>query len=196
MTDSATSITGILGGSFNPVHNGHLTVATHILRSANLSDVWLMVSPLNPLKRRDGLADDGIRVDMARAAVEGINGLSVSTLEMSMPRPSYTWMTMRALTDRYPKRRFALLIGADNWMCFNQWRKADELMSKYSIIVYPRKGYDVDIASMPPGVSYCDMPTIDISSTDIRRRVHTGMPISDLVPPAVEQIIRSRHLYI
>ena len=195
-TSEETTATGILGGSFNPVHNGHIAVATHIMAAAGLAEVWLTVSPQNPLKARAELIDDGTRVDMARAAVEGIAGLGVCTVEMDMPRPSYTWLTMRELARRYPRRRFTLLIGADNWLCFGRWRNAGELLRRYPIIVYPRRGCDIDTASMPPNVSYCRMPLIDVSSTAIRRLIRSRQPISHLVPAAVERIIRERRLYL
>lgn len=195
MNDDITA-TGIFGGSFNPIHNGHLSVATHIMAHAGLKEVWLTVSPQNPLKAQSELIDDNTRVDMAQAAVAGIAGVSVCTVEMDMPRPSYTWLTMRTLTERYPRRRFTLLIGADNWLCFNRWRNADELLRRYNIIVYPRKGCNIDTATMPTGVSYCDMPLIDVSSTDIRRRIRQHLSISHLVPAAVEKIIKERRLYL
>lgn len=181
--------TGIYGGSFNPLHNGHITLAERLLRLGCVDEVWLMVSPHNPLKRQDDLLDERLRLDMACLGIPDGDAIAVSDYEFRLPRPSYTQQTMQALAADYPERTFHLIIGADNWACFPRWRAADELLARYPIIIYPRRGYPVDTATLPPGVTLIDMPLLDISSTDVRRRAAAGEPIDSLVPPPIAPLV-------
>ena len=111
--------TGIFGGSFNPIHNGHISLAQQLKEKAGLDEVWLMVSPQNPLKKAEDLLDDEIRMAMVRLALEGVEGIVASDFEMHLPKPSYTWNTLQALSKDYPDREFVLLMGGDNWACFD-----------------------------------------------------------------------------
>jgi len=173
--------TGIFGGSFNPIHCGHVMLARQLRKRAGLDEVWLMVSPQNPLKESSGLLDDKARMEMARQAVKDEPGIVASDYEMHLPRPSYTWNTLEALRQDYPGREFTLLIGGDNWQLFDKWYRADDIRRNYRIEVYTRT----------PG----DAGFIDISSTDIRRRIRQGESISGLVPERVEQLIKERGYY-
>lgn len=188
-------MTGIFGGSFNPIHNGHIQLARLLLVKAGLDEVWFMLSPQNPLKEQDALMDDSTRLRLAQAALSDEKGIKVCDHELRMPRPSYTYLTMRSLAAAYPHRHFTLIIGADNWHNFSRWRNGDELLSRYSMAVYPRTGYPVDTATLPPDVSYYDLPLIDISSTDIRRRISQGLPFTHLLPQPVAEIIIREGLY-
>ena len=112
--------TGIFGGSFNPIHCGHITLAQQLREQAGLDEVWLMVSPQNPLKHEADLADDRQRLLLARKALEGLGGVEASDYEMKLPKPSYTWNTLRSLQCDFPERKFVLLIGGDNWAKFER----------------------------------------------------------------------------
>ena len=173
--------TGIFGGSFNPIHNGHIALALQLKEQAGLDEVWLMVSPQNPMKQSSDLADDEQRLEMARLAVEGVEGITVSDYEMHLPRPSYTWNTLEALSNDYPERQFVLMIGGDNWAIFDKWYRADDIKEKFEIIVYTRTPGD-------PGF-------IDISSTAIRQRIRQGKSISKMVPKTVAEYIKENRLY-
>ena len=186
---------GIFGGSFNPIHNGHISLGRQLLSLARLDCVWFMVSPQNPLKRQSELLDDDVRMKLARTALRNEPRMSACDHEMGMPKPSYTWKTMRSLSGAYPSHRFTLIIGADNWLCFTRWRNHEELLANYPIAIYPRTGSPIDIASLPPSVHLYDMPLIDISSTDIRQRVKQGLSIDTLVPADVARIIAEDGLY-
>lgn len=188
-------MTGVFGGSFNPIHNGHVALARQLLTLAGLDEVWFMVSPRNPLKEQATLLDDTTRYAMTAAVLADEPRLVACDRELLMPQPSYTYLTMRALTAEHPDRRFTLIIGADNWQCLSQWRNHDELLANYPIAVYPRTGYRVDVAQLPPGVCYYDLPLIDISSTDIRRRIHDGLPFAHLLPRQAAEVIMRRGLY-
>ena len=177
--------TGIFGGSFNPIHNGHIALAETIRRLAGLDEVWLMVSPQNPLKQSDGLLDDRLRMDMARKALEGHDALKASDYEMGLPRPSYTWNTLCHLTADYPDRRFTLIIGGDNWQLFDRWYRHDDIIKSYPVIVYPRRGSTLRQDDMPQGVTLVDTPLLDISSTAVRQRIAAGDDITGLVPETI-----------
>ena len=172
---------GIFGGSFNPIHNGHISLALQLKEQAGLDEVWLMVSPQNPLKQSSDLLDDDQRLQMARLAVKDVEGIVVSDYEMHLPKPSYTWNTLQALSKDYPDCEFVLMIGGDNWQLFDRWYRADDIKANYRIVVYTRT----------PG----DLGFIDISSTDIRRRIREGRGIRRLVPKAVADYINEHKLY-
>ena len=173
--------TGLFGGSFNPIHNGHIKLAKQLKQRAGLDEVWLMVSPLNPLKKSEDLLDDEARLDMAREAVKNESGIIVSDYEMHLPKPSYTWNTLEALKRDFPDREFVLMIGGDNWTLFDKWYRADDIKKNYEIVVYTRT----------PG----DEGYIDISSTDIRQRIRDGRGIKRLVPKAVAELIKEKGYY-
>ena len=173
--------TGIFGGSFNPIHNGHISLARQLREKAGLDEVWLMVSPKNPLKQSADLLDDSIRMEMARLALEGVEGIVASDYEMHLPKPSYTWNTLQGLSRDYPDREFVLLMGGDNWALFDRWYHAEDIKNNYEIAVYTRT----------PG----ETGFIDISSTEIRQRIKAGKGIRRLVPKVVADYIKEKKLY-
>lgn len=175
----------LFGGSFNPIHNGHIALAKAVLE-ANLADeVWLMVSPQNPLKQQADLCDETTRLFLARKALKGNEKIKVSDFEFHLPRPSYTWNTLQALHEVYPNVSFSLLIGGDNWQCFNRWAHCDEILANYSIIVYPRVESDVDEQSLPANVTLLHLPLFPYSSTDVRNMVKRGECITAYVPSTI-----------
>ena len=153
--------TGIYGGSFNPIHNGHIALAQHIMQQAGLDEIWFVVSPQNPLKPSSALLDDSLRLDIVRKALEPYPGLVASDVEFSLPRPSYMWHTLQSLT-RFTDRSFSLIIGADNWECFDRWYRAADIVAHYPIVVYPREGCDIDTATLPPTVRLVDTPLYNV----------------------------------
>ena len=134
--------TGIYGGSFNPVHHGHLQLARTLLREAGLDEVWFMVSPQNPLKQQSELLDDDKRLELVRLALQGEPGLVACDYEFHLPRPSYTYDTLSAMRRDFPDCSFTLLIGADNWADFQHWYKHDAILAEYPIMVYPHRRDD------------------------------------------------------
>jgi nicotinate-nucleotide adenylyltransferase len=186
---------GLYGGSFNPIHNGHVRLAGQIRRLAHLDEVWFMVSPQNPLKTGQDLLKDEQRLMLAQRALSRHPGLEASDYEFHLPRPSYTWNTLQALARDYPDYEFVLIIGADNWESFPHWYRGDDILSRYHIIVYPRKGSDIDAASLPENVQLVSTSLINISSTDIRRRIAQGRRYQHLVPKAVADTIEAYQFY-
>lgn len=185
--------TVIFGGSFDPLHVGHLALAREVCRRGLASEVWLMLSPQNPHKQDSLLTDEKLRLQMVQSAVQGDPALVASDFEFALPRPSYTISTLDALEAAYPDREFMLLIGADNWEKFDRWYKSDEILSRYRIIVYPRG--DEAAPELPAGVEWLSAALHDVSSTMVRRLVAEGADISHLVPPEVNRFITEKGLY-
>ena len=172
---------GIFGGSFNPIHTGHIALAQAVLRQCALDEVWLMVSPQNPLKRNDAdLLDDGLRFEMAQRALEDVDGVRACDYEFHLPKPSYTWNTLQNLSKDYPDYTFILLIGGDNWAHFQRWRHWQDILWHHNVIVYPRDQYQGTI----------DVPLLPISSTEIRQKVRVGESIEGLVPEAIVPLVK------
>ena len=163
---------GIYGGSFNPVHFGHVGLAQWVTEHTDLDELWLLVSPNNPLKPAGSLAPEQERLAAVREAVKDIPHVKASDFEFSLPRPSYTANTLRELQKRYPEHAFTLVIGEDNWAIFNQWCEYAFILSHFRIFVYPRHGqlsYDQSPLENAPNVHFlASAPYFDISSTQIR----------------------------
>jgi len=189
---------GIYGGSFNPVHKGHTQLAQAIVAQGWVDELWLLVSPLNPLKQDvvSGIAEYEHRLKMAELATEGIKGVKVSDFERHLPLPSYTIHTLEALSEAYPEHEFVLVIGADNWERFPKWYHAAEIMAKYQVLIYRRPGCGLDETSLPPSVRVVDTPLFDISSTEIRESVAQGKPLSRWVDRKVMAYIKRHRLYL
>lgn len=187
--------TGIFGGTFNPIHNGHVELARRLLSLARLDEVWFVVSPQNPFKRSMHLLDDRIRLEMVRLALEDEPLLTASDYEFSLPRPSYMWHTLQSMSRDYPERSFTLLIGADNWARFDEWYAAKDIIANYPVVVYPREGTPLNTEQLPVGVTMADTGLVPGSSTEVRRLIAAGKPFDSLVPPRVAEFIRSHGLY-
>ena len=185
--------TGIYGGTFNPIHNGHVLLSRMLLESGMLDELWLLVSPQNPFKVHDSLLPDQHRLHLARLATADIPGLHVSDFECHLPKPSYMVHTLEALRTQYPDREFLLIIGADNWQRFPQWYRHQEILAHHRIIVYPRRGYSMD--HLPHNVLPAATPLIDISSTQIREQITHLAYQGEGLPPKVWEEIRNQGYY-
>lgn len=189
MEKEAQLKTGIFGGSFNPIHIGHLALANYLCEYGGLDEIWFLVSPHNPLKEEADLWDDNLRLELVRLAVEGYPKFRASDFEFSLPRPSYTIHTLDALKAAYPERDFTLIIGADNWGRFPRWKASEELIARHRILIYPRPGYDVDAESLPEHAQLVDTPLLEISSTFIRESLAAGKDVRYFLHPKVYQQI-------
>ena len=185
---------GIFGGSFNPVHSGHLMLASYLTQWGYLDQVWLTLSPLNPLKDAAELLPDTKRLAMLSIAAKGAQNIDICDIELSMPRPSYTIDTLRVLAERYPEYRFKLVIGSDNWQIFDRWRSAQEILDKYGVIVYLRPGYPVDKRHID-GMEVVEAPMAHVSSTFIRQAIAKGRNMNYFLPAGVYKYIVDNKLY-
>ena len=163
---------GIYGGSFNPVHFGHVGLARWVIENTDLDELWLLVSPNNPLKPAGILAPEAERLAAVQEAVKDIPHVKASDFEFSLPRPSYTANTLRELQKAYPEHEFTLVIGEDNLAIFDQWREYEYILQNFRVFVYPRNlsnPINPNILSHPNILFLKDAPLFDISSTAIRR---------------------------
>lgn len=186
---------GILGGSFNPVHVGHMILASYLSQWNYVDKVWLTLSPCNPLKDAGGLLPDMKRLGMLSIACRNAPGLDICDIELAMPRPSYTINTLDLLAGRYPDKSFKLIIGSDNWAIFDKWRDSQRILDEYGVIVYPRPGYPVAQGHVD-GMEVVDAPTVNLSSTFIRNAIAKGRNMEYFLPAGVYKYIVDHKLYI
>lgn len=178
---------GIFGGSFNPIHVGHIALARQLLGLARLDEILFVVSPLNPFKKQaTDLMDDNYRLALVEMALQEEPKMKASDVEFHLPKPSYMWRTLEHLSLSRPDDKFVLIIGADNWLAFNRWAHYEEILSHYELAVYPRPGYPVDTTSLPANVHVYSTMLFPENSTEIRRRLAAGMSIHGLVPLKIE----------
>ena len=196
--------TGLLGGTFNPVHEGHLALAREARRAFGLDEVWLIPCAIPPHKTTTGLAPDADRLAMLRLAVADAPALRVLDIEMRLPHPSYTLHTLDALRAEHPDRRFAFIIGADTLTQLHTWHRPLDVLERARFATLARVGYPkpvpADILLPPPWperllADYREIPLPDAASSDIRDRLRRGAPIDGLVPEAVIRYIGEKGLY-
>lgn len=186
---------GILGGSFNPVHIGHMMLASYLTQWGYVDNVWLTLSPLNPLKDADSLLPDTKRLNMLAIAAKGADAIDICDIELSMPKPSFTINTLDLLAERYPDQRFKLIIGSDNWQIFEQWRDWQRILNDYGVMVYLRPGYPVEKRSVD-GLEVVDAPMVHVSSTFIRNAIARGRNMNYFLPAGVFKYISDNKLYV
>ena len=193
--------TGLFFGSFNPVHIGHMAIANYIAEYSSLKEIWFVVSPHNPLKTKETLLGDRDRLYMAELAIGDDARFRVSDVEFTLRQPSYTIDTMAYLTEKYPSRRFTLIMGEDNLATLHKWKNAEELVKRYPIVVYPRLNPGrrsssrlTEILQMA-SVTEVSAPVMEISGTFIRNAIREGKDVSWFVPAPVWKYIREMHFY-
>ncbi|SEL39848.1 nicotinate (nicotinamide) nucleotide adenylyltransferase [Parapedobacter koreensis] len=187
---------GLFFGSFNPIHTGHLIIANYMAHYTDLDEVWLVVSPHNPLKKKDSLINMYDRLEMVNLAIEHADGIRSSTIEFSLPQPSYTIDTLTYLREKQPATQFVLIMGSDNLATFHKWKNYELLLRDYRIFVYPRPDYPTppELADHP-SVTVTDTPLMEFSSTFIRNAVKADKNIRYFVPDSVMAFIESKGLY-
>jgi nicotinate-nucleotide adenylyltransferase len=187
-------LTGIFSGSFNPIHIGHLALANWMCEYGGMDELWFLVSPCNPLKNEDDLLDENIRLEMVKAAIEDYPKFKASDFEFSLPKPSYSITTLRALKEMYPERDFALIIGADCWEIFPQWKDYEDILNEFSVIVYPRTCYEISIPETFKNVRKVEAPLFEVSSSFIRQSLKENKDIRFFLPKNVWKIYTAQHV--
>jgi len=187
---------GLFFGSFNPIHTGHLVIANYMASHTQLDEVWLMVSPHNPLKKKDSLANMYDRLEMVNLALEGAERIRSSDFEFRLKQPSYTIDTLVHLKERFPEKDFVLIMGSDNLKNFRKWKNYEIILRDFQLAVYPRPGFTDTELEQHPSVTMTDTPQMEISSTFIRKSVAAGKNVKYFLPDAVYSFIEKKGLYL
>lgn len=186
---------GIYGGSFDPIHTGHAMIANFISQCNAVDEVWIMVSRRNPLKEHSTFASDYERLEMAKLVASKCRNVKITEIEMELPAPSFTYLSLLELKKRYPENDFKIIIGSDSLINFKDWRNYEKIQKEFGLIVYPRPGYPL-VGMEPPGITYLTgAPEFGISSSLVREYIQSGWDINFFVPEDVASYIEKNNLY-
>ncbi len=197
---------GLYFGTFNPIHVGHLIIANHMVDYTNLDQVWLIVSPQNPLKKKSSLLEDYHRLALVKIAIEDNPNLSVSDIEFSMPKPSYTAHTLAYLEEKHPDKEFSLIMGEDNLRTLHKWLNYEQIINTHNIYVYPRLLTDIETrendktlglpeVSAHPNIQMVDAPIMKVSASFIREAIKQHKDVRYLLSDPVYKYIEEMHFY-
>lgn len=185
---------GLFFGSFNPIHNGHLIIANHILNETELNKIWFIISPQNPFKESHSLLNSYQRLHLVNKAIELDNRMKASDIEFNLPKPSYTSTTLAYLTEKYPEHEFSIIIGSDSFQNLGKWKNFEYIVNNYQIIIYKRPGFEVT-NTLEAKIEIMDAPLLEISATYIRELVKKHKSIKYLVPESIEEEIQNSRFY-
>ncbi|GAC1536480.1 MAG: nicotinate (nicotinamide) nucleotide adenylyltransferase [Sediminibacterium sp.] len=185
---------GLYFGSFNPIHTGHLVIASHVVNHTEVQQVWFVVSPQNPLKPSSILLNEYDRLHLVQLAVEDDAQLKASDVEFKLPRPSYTIDTLTYLEEKYPQHEFSVVMGSDSFQNLPRWKNFELLVSRYAFIIYQRPGFPVQ-QTWNASVNVLEAPLLEITATAIRNNIKSGITIRYLVPEKVREEIEGNHYY-
>ena len=188
---------GLYFGTFNPIHIGHLIIANHMAEYSGLDQIWMMVTPHNPLKKKDTLLDDYQRLHLVFLATEDYPKIKPSDFEFKLPQPNYTVHTLAHLQDKYPNYDFSLIMGEDNLKTFHKWKNYDTILENHAIYVYPRISSETENHEFKnhPKINLVNAPIVEISSTFIRENIKNRKNIQPLLPAKVWEYIDHNNLY-
>lgn len=186
---------GLFFGSFNPIHLGHLCIAEYMLNWGELEEVWFMVSPQNPLKKKQSLLPAAYRLDMVREAIKDDHRFEANDVEFHLPRPSYTIDTLARLNEQYPNHRFTLIAGTDVLPTLHKWKNFEILLKDYRFLIFPRHGSDDHPLLKHPSVILLNAPRIEISATFIRQSIRERKTVKYYLPEGVYRLIEKWGFY-
>ena len=195
MPTQAAKKTGLFFGSFNPIHVGHLIIGNHMVEHTDLDEVWFVISPHNPLKKKSTLLADHHRYAMVNLAVEDNPKLWASNIEFGLSQPSYTVHTLAFLEEKYPEKEFVLIMGGDNLASLHKWKNYEHILENYSIKVYPRPGEKLPELANHPHVEIVEAPLMQISSSFIRMSIKEGKSVEYLLSDRVFKYLTEMHFY-
>jgi nicotinate-nucleotide adenylyltransferase len=185
---------GLFFGSFNPIHHGHLMVASFIANHTDLQQVWLVVSPQNPHKTQSSLLNEYDRLHLAQLAIEDDAQIKVSDIEFKLPKPSYTIDTLTYLEEKYPQHQFYVIMGSDSFQNLPKWKNFEALVKNYQFVVYRRPGFEIT-EKYGADVTYLEAPMLELSATLIRNNCKDGITIRYLVPENVRLEIERNNYF-
>lgn len=188
---------GLYFGTFNPIHVGHLAIANHMVEFSDLDQVWMVVTPHNPHKKKSTLLDNNHRKMMVDIALEEYPKIKSSAIEFDLPQPNFTVNTLAVLEEKYPKQKFCLLMGEDNLKSFHKWKNFEVILSRYELFVYPRLTPNKATAMLEnhPNVTRIAAPIMEISSTAIRKAIKSKKNVRPLLPQNVWQYLDEMNFY-
>ncbi|NOR75808.1 MAG: nicotinate-nucleotide adenylyltransferase [Draconibacterium sp.] len=187
---------GLYFGSYNPIHIGHLAIANYIVEYTDIDQLWFVVSPQNPFKKKINLLDDYQRLDMVQRAIEDDDRMRASNIEFNLPKPSYTIDTLAYIKDRHPNYQFAILMGSDNLENFHKWKNYETIVENYGVIVYPRPGFDKSKVQFHKNITIVEnAPLMEISSSFIRNAIQSGKDVRHFVPQKIWKYIEEMNFY-
>lgn len=188
---------GLYFGTFNPIHVGHLIIANHMAEHSDLDQVWMVVTPHNPLKKKNTLLNDFHRLQMVHLATEDFPKLKPSDIEFKLSQPNYTVNTLLHLEEKFPNHEFSLIMGEDNLKSLHKWKNYEVILQNHDIYVYPRISSEVDNLELKnhPKIHLIDAPVVEISSTFIRNNIKAGKNIQPLLPSKVWTYIDHNNFY-
>ncbi len=187
--------TGLFFGSFNPIHIGHMALSNYMLEFTDLEEVWFVVSPHNPFKKKENLLNQVDRLEMVDMAIRQHPGYQSSNVEFSMPKPSYTIDTLAYLSDTNKDRKFVILMGADGIKHFDHWKNAEKIIELYPRYIYPRPNSPLNDKSRLRNTLIAAAPLIEISSSFIRKSIKAGKNITFFLPNGIYEHIKKKHFY-
>ncbi|OUD36987.1 nicotinate (nicotinamide) nucleotide adenylyltransferase [Flavobacterium sp. FPG59] len=188
---------GLYFGTFNPIHVGHLIIANHMAEHSDLDQVWMVVTPHNPLKKKSTLLDDYHRLQMVFLATEDFPKIKPSNIEFKLPQPNYTVNTLAHLEDKYPNYEFSLIMGEDNLKSLHKWKNYEVILERHDVYVYPRISTEEENLEFKnhPKIHLIDAPVVEISATFIRDNIKKGKNIQPLLPAKVWEYIDHNNFY-
>ena len=188
---------GLYFGTFNPIHIGHLAIANHIAEFSDLDEIWMVVTPHNPFKKKSSLLDNHHRLEMVYLATESYDSIIPSDIEFKLPQPNYTVNTLIHLQEKYPDHHFNLIMGEDNLKSFHKWKNYEVILENHDIYVYPRvsEGQVETQFEEHPKIHKVDAPIMEISSTFIRKSIAEKKDIRPLLPEDVWKYIDEMNFY-
>jgi len=188
---------GLYFGTFNPIHVGHMIIANHMAEFSDLEQIWMVVTPHNPLKAKSTLLDDAKRFQLVQIATEEFPKIKPSDIEFKLAQPNYTVHTLAHLQDKYPQHEFSLIMGEDNLKSLHKWKNYEVILQNYDIYVYPRVSSEAENLEFKnhPKIHLINAPVVEISSTFIRNGIKNGKNISPLLPEKVWKYIDHNNFY-
>lgn len=188
---------GLYFGTFNPIHIGHLIIANHMVENSDLDEIWMVVTPHNPFKKKSSLLDNHHRLEMVYKATEDYNKIAPSDIEFKLPQPNYTVHTLAHISEKYPSYNFSLIMGEDNLKSLHKWKNYETILADHMVYVYPRisEGTIETQFDNHPKIQRVNAPIVEISSTMIRNAIKEGKNVTPLLSSPVWKYIDEMNFY-